>query len=54
MTEKEMLIELLKNFYVTEEGLMYSWREDVSVGDQDKQLEKHLIEFIKENNIRSY
>ena len=59
MTEKEMLAKLLKdNFWINEKpshfkgpGLEWSWKEGYTVGDEDPELNRALIEWIKENNI---
>lgn len=53
MTEKEILSQLLRHFYINADRLYFSWREDVSLFTQDAKLNRACLEYIEANNIRS-
>lgn len=51
MTEKEMLVRLLKNFYDDGGNLFWSWQEMYGLKDNDPELNAHLLKYIKDNQL---
>lgn len=47
MNPEELLRELLKEFFYLDKGdLLFSYKEDVSIGDIDKELQDKLKEYL--------